>query len=110
MPASARPTASLITDPDLDDLYAELTRLRAAVALHSPVTVAGRTVCRACRTEGHCPTARTAVPPEVIAPQSPQAEGGDLDAGPGVSGGRPPGLRTGEPLEVIAPQSLQGAP
>lgn len=103
---STKPTASSITDPDLDDLLAELDRLRAAVALHVPVETEGRTVCRACRTEWQCPTARTATPPQVIAPQSPGAEDGDPSAGPGAIAGQSPPPAS---AEVIAGQSLPGA-
>src|SRR5262249_47814952 len=101
---------SSITDPDLDDLLTELARLRAALALHSPAELDGRTVCRACRAEWRCPTVLTAAPPEVIAPQSPEAGDGAAEAGPGVIAGHPRGRGPGEPLEVIAPQSLRGTP
>lgn len=99
-------TASSITDPDLDDLLAELGRLRAALALHVPVETEGRTVCSACRSEWRCPTVLAAAPPPVIAAQSPRALEGDPEAGPGVIAGQSPSPAS---AEVIAGQSLPGA-
>ncbi len=55
------PTASLITDPQLDALLAELSRLRSAVSLHRPRRTWVRgPVCQSCRKTWPCPTVRAA--------------------------------------------------
>ncbi|MFF2571155.1 hypothetical protein [Streptomyces sp. NPDC058084] len=72
-------TASSITDPKLDDLLAELARLRAAVHLHAPRRKRGKgQVCRTCRgTAWPCPTARTAAAPARAAANGDGAAGPD---------------------------------
>ncbi|MER0443128.1 hypothetical protein ABR738_00805 [Streptomyces sp. Edi4] len=59
------PTASSITDPQLDSLLTELGRLRTAVQLHAPRRTRGkRAVCQTCQGKAWpCPTARAAARP-----------------------------------------------
>ncbi|MCZ0983892.1 hypothetical protein O1L60_44825 [Streptomyces diastatochromogenes] len=62
-------SASSITDPQLDELLAELGRLRAAVALHAPRRSRGKgLVCQTCQGKAWpCPTARVAARPPAVA-------------------------------------------
>jgi len=103
-------TASSITDPQLDDLLAELDRLRAAVALHAPERseTAGPVLCRACRAEiWPCPTVRAAGrPASVIAGQS---RADHSASSPGLIAPQSAATALLPPTEVIAPQSGSGA-
>lgn len=110
---SNQPTASSITDPQLDDLLAELGRLRGALELHAPVPdleAEGRAVCRACPAEAWpCRTFRTAYPKQsVIASQSPATAG---PVGPSVIAAQSPAASaTMTGAAVIAGQSLPEVP